>query len=198
MEVFERIASERKKLGFSQAEFASRAEVSLSTQKRYEKGERDPDVSYLKALGNMGVDVGYLLSGVRVTDDLLLEKLAMQAVIYRLQKALRIDPTELDALICEGVRSTQLVRSGQMTVEAEDFPDRATAIVDKWVRESVEVDSKLLAEILCGVDQAKSSWNKPITTEKTAQVAAILYRSFKSNGKVSPTMIEETVKLAAD
>ncbi len=68
MSIAERIISERKRLDLSQANFARDAGVSLSSQKRYEKGEREPDTTYLTAISKAGVDVGYVLTGNRGDD----------------------------------------------------------------------------------------------------------------------------------
>jgi transcriptional regulator with XRE-family HTH domain len=57
----ERIAEERKRLGMSQADFAKAIGVSLSSQKRYEKGEISPSVTYLTAAKKQGVNVSYLI-----------------------------------------------------------------------------------------------------------------------------------------
>ena len=61
----ERLREERKRLGLSQTDFARLAGVHLNTQSRYEKGEREPDSSYLETLGKKGVDVGYVMAGVK-------------------------------------------------------------------------------------------------------------------------------------
>lgn len=197
MGIAERIVSERKILGISQADFASKAGVSLSSQKRYEKGERDPDSSYLMALARMGVDVGYLLSGVRVTDDLFFEKSAMQAVLYRLQKALLISDDEFEELISDGDRALRLLQSGQISGDAERFPDHATAVVEKWVKNATAINYELLVNTLQSFEQAVAISGVALNPNKKAQALAMLYRAFQGNGQVDQVMIDEAVKLAA-
>lgn len=68
MDVSQRITIERKRLQMSQAAFAQAAGVSLSTQKRYEKGERGADSDYLAALSKIGVDISFVLTGQRNPD----------------------------------------------------------------------------------------------------------------------------------
>ena len=69
MSIGTRIASARKKLGYSQTAFAERVDVSLSSQKRYEKDERDPDTAYLSAISEAGVDIVFILAGKQPPDS---------------------------------------------------------------------------------------------------------------------------------
>lgn len=61
----ERIKEERERLGLSQAEFAALAGAHRKSQGNYESGERSPDANYLAALAAAGVDVLYVVTGVR-------------------------------------------------------------------------------------------------------------------------------------
>ena len=61
----ERLRTERDRLGLSQDEFAALGGVKRGAQVNYEKGERSPDVAYLTAVAKGGVDVLYLVTGVR-------------------------------------------------------------------------------------------------------------------------------------
>lgn len=64
---YERLREERKKLGLNQAEFAALGGVTVDSQGNYERGLRKPDSAYLEAIAREGVDVAYLLTGVRTT-----------------------------------------------------------------------------------------------------------------------------------
>ncbi len=48
----------------SQKDFARMAGVQVNAQGHYERGERTPRADYLAALSAIGVDVGYLVTGV--------------------------------------------------------------------------------------------------------------------------------------
>lgn len=63
--VGERLREERERLGKNQTDFGELVSVSRGTQKAYELGSSSPDVRYLAALENSGVDVLYVLSGTR-------------------------------------------------------------------------------------------------------------------------------------
>ncbi len=65
MSTGKRLREERRRLGYSQADFAEVAGVSRAAQIKYEKGERHPDARYLAAIAEAGADVLYILTGER-------------------------------------------------------------------------------------------------------------------------------------
>jgi transcriptional regulator with XRE-family HTH domain len=60
-----RLREERERLGMTQTEFSAVAQATRQTQSNYEKGERAPDALYLAAIVSIGVDVQYILTGLR-------------------------------------------------------------------------------------------------------------------------------------
>lgn len=68
MGIGDRLKEERERLGLNQTDFAALAGASKNTQYNYEKGERSPDANYLSAAAVQGVDVLYVLTGVRAPD----------------------------------------------------------------------------------------------------------------------------------
>ncbi|WP_447779389.1 helix-turn-helix domain-containing protein [Variovorax boronicumulans] len=62
----DRLREERKRLDLNQTDFAAVGGVKKETQSNYETGTRKPDSAYLEAIAAIGVDVGYLITGVRV------------------------------------------------------------------------------------------------------------------------------------
>ncbi len=69
MNIGKRIAEERKRLGFTQAAFAEKMGISLSSQKRYETGERMPSIDYVIAASGLGVDARYIASATRESSE---------------------------------------------------------------------------------------------------------------------------------
>lgn len=63
--VGERLREERERLSLSQTDFGALGSVSRGTQKAYEQESNSPDLRYLAALEKAGVDVQYVLSGVK-------------------------------------------------------------------------------------------------------------------------------------
>lgn len=61
-----RLKEERERLGLNQAEFAEACGVKRVAQGNYEKDARSPDATYLVAAAQLGVDVNYLITGVRI------------------------------------------------------------------------------------------------------------------------------------
>lgn len=61
-----RLIEERKRLGLNQSDFGTLGGVTKDSQLNYEKGFRKPDSGYLEAIAAHGVDVGYLLTGIRM------------------------------------------------------------------------------------------------------------------------------------
>lgn len=61
----ERLKAERSRLQLSQAAMAEVGGVGLNSQSNYENGHRSPDAAYLSRVAAIGVDIAYLLTGVR-------------------------------------------------------------------------------------------------------------------------------------
>lgn len=61
----ERLKEERTRLKMSQTNFAEGCGVKKNAQIKYEKNERNPDSAYLEKAHSMGVDVSYLVTGIR-------------------------------------------------------------------------------------------------------------------------------------
>ena len=59
------LAEERKRLGLSQTEFAAIPGVTRKTLFGYETGERVPDAAALAAWAAIGVDIAYVITGLR-------------------------------------------------------------------------------------------------------------------------------------
>lgn len=60
-----RLGEERRRLELSQTDFAALGGVAKQTVVAYEKGSRRPDVEFLTDVMDAGVDLQYLVSGMR-------------------------------------------------------------------------------------------------------------------------------------
>ncbi|MBS4015405.1 MAG: helix-turn-helix transcriptional regulator [Candidatus Latescibacteria bacterium] len=60
-----RLRSARERMGLTQDEFARLGGVQKLAQLNYEKGERSPSAEYLNNLEPYGVDIHYLMTGIR-------------------------------------------------------------------------------------------------------------------------------------
>lgn len=78
MSISERLRQEREKLNITQAEMAEAGGVKPQAVSLYESGKRSPDAKYLERVASIGVDVGYVLTGVRtVTQEMNREERAL-------------------------------------------------------------------------------------------------------------------------
>ncbi|WP_240349411.1 helix-turn-helix domain-containing protein [Halomonas binhaiensis] len=59
----ERLKAERLRMQLSQEKFAQLAGVSNRSQANYESGDRKPQIDYIEALADAGVDTLYLMTG---------------------------------------------------------------------------------------------------------------------------------------
>jgi len=66
--ISERLKEERLVTKLNQTDFGAIGGVTKKTQMLYESGERMPDAAYLRAVAGVGVDVQYVLLGVRSTN----------------------------------------------------------------------------------------------------------------------------------
>lgn len=66
MTIGDRLKEERSRLGLSQTDLAAVGGVGKTTQINYEKGSGSPDARYLAAAADRGVDVLYVVTGVRL------------------------------------------------------------------------------------------------------------------------------------
>lgn len=65
LEIGQRIAIERKRLGRTQADFATLGCVSNGTQISYESGKTSPTADYLLQISSHGADMNFILTGAR-------------------------------------------------------------------------------------------------------------------------------------
>lgn len=70
MNIGERIKVERERLGFNQDEFAEKCGVSRRSQIMYEQNKTDAGAGYFTRISELGADVNYIFTGVRVTESL--------------------------------------------------------------------------------------------------------------------------------
>jgi len=87
-----RLCEERKRIGLNQTDFGRIGGVTKTSQVNYESGERSPNVDYWQAIGAVGADVQYILtglrSGVQVTQYQLNKEEAEQLILSMRERAL--------------------------------------------------------------------------------------------------------------
>lgn len=76
-----RLIEERARLGLSQADFARQLDVSAETVRRYETGQREAGVEFLAKAAGLGLDVQYVLTGVK-SENLKKAEKASQPLVH--------------------------------------------------------------------------------------------------------------------
>lgn len=195
--------------------------VHLNTQSRYEKGVTEPDSTYLEALRDVGVDVGYVMGwGRKSTPDEILEsaredykvgqfvmtdigwvdfrdgKLAGRYIL----DALQMDRSDWNELV------DRMVLPNKDGIPCSDSREqgwaeaimRSSGLIRGLIQEAQLNNQALLATVLEAFDVAQQRLGKVVSTPRKAQAVAMLYRAFMATSKVDPALVEEAVKLAAD
>lgn len=75
----DRLKRERKRLGLNQEDFGAKAGVQRFTQYQYEAEVNSPTVRYLASILEIGVDLTYVLFGIRV-DQMSLSQSEIQSI----------------------------------------------------------------------------------------------------------------------
>jgi transcriptional regulator with XRE-family HTH domain len=60
-----RLEEERKRIGLNQEDFGTSCGVGKHAQINYEKGRRSPDGDYFEKAHGLGVDILYVIAGIR-------------------------------------------------------------------------------------------------------------------------------------
>jgi len=61
----QRLTEERKQLNMNQTQFGELGGVKTNAQGNYENDSRTPDAEYLAAIADHGVDINYIVTGIR-------------------------------------------------------------------------------------------------------------------------------------
>ncbi len=78
-EIAVRLIEERARLGYSQSDFARQLSLSHEGLRRYEMGQREPGIEFLAKAAAFGLDVQYVLTGVRSANLAEAERAAQPA-----------------------------------------------------------------------------------------------------------------------
>ncbi|WP_143056922.1 helix-turn-helix domain-containing protein [Nitrosomonas marina] len=214
MDIGKRLVQERKRLGLSQTTFAKNVGVSISSQKRYESGDREPDTSYLKRAISLGVDVTYILTNKRHSsfqneqtgvDEFYLINLGIVLMkLFKLSK---------DDLL-------SAIHSIDSTMENDEYknlsPNESTAAFEEIFLITISeiltakaldsdfgkhlqvIDHELLGEILEKLELVKKNNSFIPSPKKQALIVTSLYRTFKVSGKVDLELIEDLLTLSTE
>jgi transcriptional regulator with XRE-family HTH domain len=191
-----RLKAERERLGLSQAAFAEACGVGKTAQYTYERGEREPNWSYMTMAEGLGVDVMYVFTGTRTGEDGVYAK-AYKQTLLSIEMLLGLEEGRLEQL-ARTVIENEAALGRRESVDTRPYNQ---AVLD-WLKTSKFpdqfIDLDLLTTIIARLDAAAVRSEGALTPEKKAKVTAMLYRAFKASGKVDEALIAEAVALAAN
>ncbi|WP_189836382.1 helix-turn-helix domain-containing protein [Sulfuriferula multivorans] len=188
-----RLRQERLRLGFSQAMFAEACGIKRTAQTTYESGKRSPDVDYLEAAGNLGIDIDYVIFGIPnpetpVDCPFVQEQHLDLQYVFTLQHC-------RDHAAGEGLTSSPMaVRWWKACDECPKNPIKHGLPI---AQTPADIDWPLLLALLEGLETALLRAGLAMVPAKKAHAVVMLYRAFKASGKVDQKIIEEAVQLAA-
>lgn len=195
-----RLREERERLGLSLSAFAEKVGVHRNTQTNYETGKRDFDQRYVMAAKALGVDLPYLLDGIRNEEVAVIEtKMNLASAVLVSLGYSDADPENIDKVVSALIDLHELSPSG----ESDEYETKLRAAADALVFASPVMqaggglDSALLASVVEGVERSALAAGVTIQPARKAQAITMLYRAFRSSGKVDLAMIQDAVMLAA-
>jgi len=175
--VGDRIREERKRLGLSQAAFATKVGVHRRTQVNYESGERKPDTEYLEALALAGGDIGYVLTGESEFDRLQAYKLALDAMRFELELFSEHDE--------EWVRVLELLATDWKDFRlhrGSKFPGRAAVTTLLKKSPVLMLDTRLLEDVIEKLEFVLDSKGVRLPPSEKASAILCLFRDAKKPG----------------
>ena len=206
-----RLKEERERLGFSSATFAEKCGVGRTAQFNYERGQREPDSSYLSLAESAGVDLTYVFSGKR-REDAARASLNEELDGFGRAFAQILEISEGDLLrarqaVSDGMEehNAALERSGRVNsgkwraAYQEEYLKAVEPLVENCqkIKEltSKQLDLGMLSTV---IERVESSLPErcSISPAKKAGAIAALYCAYKASGKLDQAMTEEIVKLA--
>ena len=196
-DVAERLRAARERLPLTQAALAEKVGVSRATQVNYEAGKRSPDVAYLQAIGKVGVDVPYVLTGVPTSVDSI-ERRALVKTLSAICERLHVEYVGvLDAAYgeVEHEAGSRRVDGEKESANASVADEVETAIVEAL--DKIELDAKLLGDVLGLIESVLEADELVLRPTKKADVAVTLYQTFKRIGRSDFSIAEQVIQLAA-
>lgn len=201
----ERLKEERVRLGLSQTAFAQKAGIHRNTQIKYESGERYPDSEYLDSIGNIGIDVFYVFSGIK-TKDRDMHDIASCELRDGFYSALGFSHQDIKNLTLEMMQilNKEYDEGGGWDTDSwfnkrNKFISAVLGdrhILEKNISLLDAMDVNLLSGVIQGLEAALKKTGVILPPEKKAQAVVMLYRAFRVSGKVDPKVIDEAIALA--
>jgi transcriptional regulator with XRE-family HTH domain len=192
MSIGSRLREERERIHLSQADFAEKSGVHRNTIVRYETDKTQLSAGFIETMRAVGIDVDYVLFGIP-NPDVPVDCPFVQAQNFDLQYVFTLKHCRAKAAASSAYGS-RIERLWQMA--CKECPKNPIKHGLPITQTPADIDGPLLLALLEGVEAALLKSGVTVVPAKKAQVVVILYRAFKTSGKVDQKMIEETIALA--
>lgn len=196
---YERLREERKRIGLTQADFGDIGGVKKLAQANYENGSRQPTVEYINRLrDNPLIDVDYILGGLRNNNERNLY-MAESLILNVITTELEID--ELSFYDAEAEAYYKSVADGLTSGSylADEALSNILEMVSVAIGKSPKViDFNLLESIILKLEVSIVESGFKIEPVKKAAAITMLYRSFRTTGKVDEQSIKDAINLASN
>ena len=116
-----RLRIERRRLGLTQREFGKRGGVEPNAQSRYERGDRFPNSTYFVAVADLGVDLLFVLTGVKNITDVRNFNPAEQDVLIKFRSLLIEDQSAIMQLMGTITKLLKLTLDGTTPATDNNF-----------------------------------------------------------------------------
>jgi transcriptional regulator with XRE-family HTH domain len=182
-----RLKEERERIGLSQAKFAEACGVGKTAQFNYESNARMPDGDYLYRAGKQGVDTGYLLFSERSSPNSLY-CLAAANVLPFIAKKVGLSIGALMWILDRAAEMEAQHWGGTgLDIEQEDI----LALIDDLFNAG-----DLLEAVIVAVSESLQKFGVSLSINKRFSLTMMLFRAFKSTGKIDSAVIDDAVRLA--
>lgn len=196
-----RLKEERERLGLSQAKFAEACNIGKTAQYTYERGDRVPSLEYVDSASKLGVDVQYLLRGVK-TGVSEARAYGFFNLLYKIEKLLGLKEGEIENLnqkILDDIDKGLWLYSLQLERPNSSVDDDVD--VKKWLATSTTpdrcLDLDLFTNVLTEIEGTLERNKTILSPAKKSAAVVMLYRAFKASGRLDQAMIDDAVKLAS-
>lgn len=199
MNIGERIKEERKRLGFSQTDFAALGNSSKGAQISWEKGTVYPNASVLAAWAEMGLDVVYVLTGKPGHADLDALDKNYQAtcdILRKIQFLLRLgEHTDLLVHALEMAREDAAAQWSESGGSNKTLP-AVKALLDK--SPLLMLDKTALEDMLERLEFVLDMKKLALSPTDKARAILFLIEATKASGsRADLGMVEEAIKKVA-
>jgi transcriptional regulator with XRE-family HTH domain len=195
-----RLKEERERLCLSQAEFAKDCGVGKTAQYMYEKGNREPSLSYINEARKSGADVLYILTGERSGNDLAYAR-AASSLLLEIEILLGLKEGRMPYLCYQRVELEE-----QQEIENLSSQNKVSFLpwienVKEWLLTSTNpgscLDLDLFTSVLAEIEFYVERAGIKLATDKKVKVLIMLYQIFKASGEVDNKMLAEVIMLAS-